>query len=41
MDHTTTEIRAEQWRQIVLEANGTSLTKKEFKYRYQVPLTQS
>ena len=30
MDHTTTEIRTEQWRQIVLEANGTSLTKKEF-----------
>ena len=30
MDHATTEIRTEQWRQIVLEANGSSLTKKEF-----------
>ena len=30
MDQTTKEIRTEQWRQIVLEANGTSLTKKEF-----------
>jgi putative transposase len=30
MDHVTTEIRTEQWRQIVLEANGSSLTKKEF-----------
>lgn len=30
MDQTTTQIRTEQWRQIVLEANGTSLTKKEF-----------
>ena len=29
MDHATTEIRTEQWRQIVLEANGSSLTKKE------------
>ena len=30
MDQTTKEIRTEQWRQIVLEANGSSLTKKEF-----------
>ena len=30
MYHATTEIRTEQWRQIVLEANGSSLTKKEF-----------
>ena len=30
MDQITKEIRTEQWRQIVLEANGTSLTKKEF-----------
>ena len=30
MDHATTEIRTEQWRQIVLEANESSLTKKEF-----------
>ena len=28
MDQTTKEIRTEQWRQIVLEANGTSLRKK-------------